>query len=101
MDRRKFLRNGSLTGIGFTTVDGWRWMAGGHTSGKISSKNLAEQAQVLDLEEITVMELQKKMQAGEQTSVSITKAYLARIEKIDRNGPSLNSIIELNPDALK
>ena len=41
------------------------------------------------------------MQSGEQTSVSITQAYLARIEKIDRNGPVLNSIIELNPDALK
>ena len=54
----------------------------------------------LNLEEITVTILQEKMQSGEQTSVSITKAYLARIKEIDKGGPELNSIIELNPDAL-
>lgn len=101
MDRRKFLRNGSLTGLGLTTVGGLRLAAGGLTSENNSTVNAVEQAPALDLEEITVTDLQKKMQSGEQTSVSITNAYLARIEKIDRSGPALNSIIELNPDALK
>src|SRR4030095_6905263 len=67
----------------------------------LSSLHPATGYAALNLEEITVMELQRKMQSGEQSSVSITKAYLARIEKIDRGGPSLNSIIELNPEALK
>ena len=40
------------------------------------------------------------MQSREQSSVSITKAYLKRIEQIDRSGPALNAIIELNPDAI-
>lgn len=86
MDRRKFLRNGSLAGIGLTAVGGWQLTTGGNP--------------LLDLEEITITDLQKKMQRGEEKAVSIIKAYLARIEKIDRSGPALNSIIELNPDAL-
>jgi len=53
-----------------------------------------------DLEEITIDELQHKMQRGETTSVEITKKYLARIILIDKNGPKLNSIIELNKAAL-
>jgi amidase len=96
MDRRKFLRSGSLTGIGLTTIGGWRLAVDPPLNSSIYSENQA----VLDLEEITVTELQKKMQAGEQTSVSITKAYLERIKEIDKAGPMLNSIIELNPDAL-
>jgi len=111
MDRRKFLRQGSLTGLGLSTVGSWSAYAslrrtqqlavGGNTSENNSLIDQEQNAPFLDLEEITVTDLQKKMQSGEQTSVSITKAYLARIEKIDRSGPSLNSIIQLNPDALK
>ncbi len=111
MDRRKFLRQGSLTGLGLSTVGSWSAYAslrrtqqlavGGNTSENNSLIDQEQNAPFLDLEEITVTDLQKKMQSGEQTSVSIIKAYLARIEKIDRSGPSLNSIIQLNPDALK
>jgi amidase len=41
------------------------------------------------------------MSSGEHTSRTLTLAYLQRIERIDRHGPKLNSVIELNPDALK
>ena len=51
-----------------------------------------------DLNEITVDELQQKMELGELTSVDICKKYLDRIEKVD---PILKSVIELNPDALE
>ena len=101
MDRRKFLRNGSLTGLGLKMIGGWPLAVGSSSTENNSSIDQAQEAPVLDLEEITVTELQKKMESGEQTSASITNAYLARIEKIDRSGPALNSIIELNPDALK
>jgi len=101
MDRRKFLRKGSLTGLGLSTVGRWSLAVGSISKENNSLIGQAQKAPVLDLEEMTVTDLQKKMQRGEQTSVSITKAYLVRIEKIDRSGPSLNSIIELNPDALK
>lgn len=52
------------------------------------------------LEEITIAELQEKMESGTYTARSVTELYLERIEKIDRGGPAVNSIIELNPDAL-
>jgi len=52
------------------------------------------------LEGLSVDDLQKKMESGEWTSRAITQMYLDRIEQIDRNGPALNSIIEINPDAL-
>jgi amidase len=52
------------------------------------------------LEEVTIDDLQRRMQSGELTSRSITEMYLKRIEAIDKNGNGLNSIIELNPDAL-
>jgi len=53
-----------------------------------------------ELEETTVAELQAAMQTGTYTARSIVESYLARIEAIDRHGPAVNSIIELNPDAL-
>jgi amidase len=40
------------------------------------------------------------MQSGKHTARSITELYLKRIEAIDKNGSKLNSVIELNPDAL-
>ena len=101
MDRRKFLLNGSFAGLGLSTAGRWRLAVGDSSTKNSFSIDQAQNPPVLDLEEITVTQLQKKMQRGEQTSVSITKSYLARIEKIDRSGPALNSIIELNPDALK
>ena len=52
-----------------------------------------------DLSEVTVAELQSAMQSGARTAASITRDYLARIAALDRNGPAINSIIELNPDA--
>ncbi|MBN2238927.1 MAG: amidase [Dehalococcoidales bacterium] len=50
--------------------------------------------------EMTIPELQKKMDSGEYTARSITERYLDRIEEIDKRGPKLNAVIELNPDAL-
>jgi len=50
--------------------------------------------------EATVADLQAQMAAGRLTSVDLTNFYLMRIKQLDENGPGLNSIIELNPDAL-
>ena len=51
-----------------------------------------------ELTEITVAELQAKMKAGELSSRKLVEMYLQRIKEID---PKLNSVIEINPDALK
>jgi amidase len=53
-----------------------------------------------ELEELSVAELQSGMQSGKYTAVSLAQKYLERINEIDRHGPKLNAIIELNPDAL-
>jgi len=53
-----------------------------------------------ELDEVTIAELQRGMRSGQFTARSITKAYLARIEALDKQGPAINAVIELNPDAL-
>ncbi len=57
-------------------------------------------APAFELEEVTAAELQKAMASGQHTAEQIAQLYLGRIEHIDRSGPHLNSVIELNPDAL-
>ena len=52
------------------------------------------------LEEATIPELREGMESGKYTARSITQAYLDRIEAIDQSGPTLRSVIEVNPDAL-
>ncbi|MCU1229014.1 MAG: amidase [Acidobacteria bacterium] len=53
-----------------------------------------------ELEEITVAELQEGMTSGRWSARTIAEAYLMRIDAIDKRGPAINAIIELNPDAL-
>ena len=53
-----------------------------------------------DVTEMSVADLQAAMTSGKTTSREIVSLYLARIKAIDKAGPKLNSIIELNPDAL-
>lgn len=52
------------------------------------------------LEEATIDQLQRWMQSGRYTSLALTRLYLDRIAALDEAGPRLNSIIEVNPDAL-
>jgi amidase len=51
------------------------------------------------LEEATVSQLQEWMTSGHYTARQITDLYLKRIDEIDRRGPELRSVIEINPDA--
>lgn len=53
-----------------------------------------------DYEELSIAELHDQMQRQELTAEQLVTWYLQRIDEIDRAGPKLNSIIELNPDAL-
>lgn len=49
---------------------------------------------------LSVQDAQARMQAGELTSVQLTQMYIDRITALDRSGPTLNSVLEVNPDAL-
>jgi amidase len=55
----------------------------------------------VDYSEYDIATLQQLMEDGELSSVELTAYYLRRIDAIDQGGPELNSIIEVNPDALE
>src|SRR5580765_3636720 len=63
--------------------------------------NPASSAKVLDLETLTGLQAQKMMQNGDLTSVELTRAYIDRIEALNKRGPGLNAVTQYNPDALK
>ena len=97
MNRRFFLRSGSVAGITLTTT--------GLTAfgSKITNNNTLPSPSLPDnfeLDEVTIDELQQKMQSGKTTAVAITKMYLNRIASIDKAGPKLNAVIEINKQAL-
>ncbi|MGA7081021.1 MAG: amidase [Terriglobales bacterium] len=54
-----------------------------------------------ELDEITIDGAQKAFQSGQYSSRALTEKYLQRIGEIDKAGPTVNSVIELNPDALQ
>ena len=66
------------------------------TSEELSNSYLPENY----LPERTIAELQRDLQAGKVTSKQLVLGYLSRIEQIDRSGPTLRSVIEVNPDAV-
>ncbi len=53
-----------------------------------------------ELEEATIAELRRGMEVGSLTSRAIVGAYVDRIERLDRRGPVLSQVLEVNPDAL-
>jgi amidase len=60
----------------------------------------AQVPQRFELDEVTVAQLQDAMASGKYTARRLVELYTERIEQIDRRGPTLRSVIELNPDAL-
>jgi amidase len=61
---------------------------------------LAQSTSNPELEEITIGELQDGMSSGRWRSRAIAEWYLGRIDLIDKRGPMINSVIELNPEAV-
>jgi amidase len=53
------------------------------------------------IEETTISQIQKALQTNQTTSVELVQMYIDRIEAYDKNGPKINSVLTLNPDALK
>ncbi len=53
-----------------------------------------------ELSELAIDQLQEGLKSGRFTTRGLVEQYLARIEAIDRHGPALRSVIEVNPDAL-
>ncbi|MDB5277763.1 MAG: amidase, partial [Ferruginibacter sp.] len=93
MNRRLFLRSGSLAGLTLTTT-GLTALENPLPTGNTAPLDNFE------LDEATISELQDKMKTGQTSSVAITQLYLKRIALIDKAGPAINSVIEINKDAL-
>src|SRR5687767_10102489 len=98
MNRRKFIRNSSLTGLMLPTLllnSCTKTSTSGADDPGKDDRNLVD----FELNEITIDALQEAMNSGKYTSRSITSLYLDRIESVDKKIPALNAVIELNPDA--
>jgi amidase len=52
-----------------------------------------------EFDEVTIAELQEGMKSGKYTARSLVEKYSARIAEVDKHGPAVNSVIEMNPDA--
>jgi amidase len=93
MNRRKFLKTTALGSAPFLigvpfTASASNWLP-------FMSKSPSAA-----LEQATIAELQAALHSGAQTSVSLVRFFLTRIEHLDRRGPALRSVIEINPDAI-
>ncbi len=100
MNRRNFIKNSSVAGLSVTALS---FAACNQTESKENKAKAETETTAADsfvLNEITIDALQQKMQAGELSSHAITQLYLDRINQVDKAGPKLNAVIELNPDAL-
>lgn len=98
MKRRDFLTTGTLATAGITTL-----LATSCNDDKPKTGQAVTNTDTVpgfELDEESINSLQEKMAAGQYSSEQITKLYLGRIEAIDKKGPLLNAVIELNPDAL-
>jgi amidase len=94
--RRSFLQTNLIGGVSAAVVPA---LAGERT---VTSKPSPRAAQVpaFEFDEITIADLQDDMKSGKHSARSIAEKYLARIDALDKKGPAINAIIELNPDAL-
>ncbi|MEM9339518.1 MAG: amidase [Bacteroidota bacterium] len=94
MKRRNFIQLGALTGaIPFLGVK-----ACAPTETSIDQEK--KQEAPFELEEWTVSQLQEAMGSGNYTSRKLCELYLGRIKEKDQGAGGLNSVIEVNPDAL-
>jgi len=103
MNRRNFIKNSSAAGLSVTALSFVACNQPASKEDKIENKTAVAAATVSDgfvLNEMTIDTLQQKMQSGEYTSHAITQLYIDRINQIDKAGPKLNAVIEMNPDAL-
>ena len=98
MKRRTFLRAGLAgTALAFST----QLRANGEErKDSAMSDATAVPVKPFEFEEMSIAALQQAMRAGSHTSRTITEKYLERIRDLDKRGPALNSVIELNPDVL-
>jgi amidase len=88
IERRRFLKASVLAGISAAALPA------------VARASVPPDLPASELDELTIADLQQGMASGKFTARSLAERYLARIDAVDKHGPSVNSVIEVNPDAL-
>jgi amidase len=89
MKRRKFLKTAALASVAALTKPAVVF--------NVQASSI--QRKDFELEEMTIAQLQQAMTSGRFSSRSLVSKYLSQISDVDRDGPKLNSVLELNPEA--
>lgn len=97
MQRRSFLKSGSLAAVGLGVLSSSSCSIIVEES---KQSQAAKSALDFELNEVTIQTLQSSMVDKSRSARSIAEQYLKRIAEVDKKGPQLNAVIELNPDAL-
>ncbi len=95
-ERRRFLQTSLLGGMSAALLPG---IAVAHELA--TSLQSPSEVRPSELEEATISDLQAAMASGKSSARALTEKYLARIEAVDQHGPAVNSVIEINPEALE
>jgi amidase len=93
--RRRFLQAALTTG---GTVALYPALGAGRAVAA-AAKPAVFEIKPFELDEITIPELQDGMKSGKFTARALVEKYTARIGEVDKSGPAVNAVIELNPDA--
>ena len=102
-NRRSFLQSALLGGVAASLTPAY---AAGAAARDLTERTpnaatpLPAEVKPFELDEVTIPQLQDGMKSRKYTAQSLVEKYLARIDEIDKRGPAVNAIIELNPDAL-
>ncbi|HYP00790.1 MAG TPA: amidase, partial [Pyrinomonadaceae bacterium] len=98
VNRRKFLETSLAAGVAAAALATPALRA--RTRRGSAFESGAHAADSFQIEEATIAGLQEAMRGGKMSARDIAEKYIERIERFDRKGAALNSVIELNPDAL-
>ena len=74
-------------------------LGAGRALASIETAQVAPEIKSFDLDEVTISQLQDGMNSGQFTSRSLVEKYAERIHELDKQGPAVNAVIEMNPDA--
>jgi amidase len=97
MKRRSFLQNTTAAGLSIAAVNA---LAGCETQPGNTPIGETGNADDFAFAEATIGSLQEQMASGKLTAAALTQAYLDRIAAVDKAGPTINAVLELNPEAM-
>jgi amidase len=94
IDRRAFVARALIAGVALALPSVERPLANTPAATLVGGQGNDE------LFELTIADARSRMEKGSLTSHALTQRYLSRIDAMDKRGPGINAIIELNPDAV-